>query len=99
MPLWLSESDVRAVLTMGDLIDAMESALIAFSAGRVAQPVRTVLEIRERAFFGLMPALDSDASMLGAKLVTVVPENTAKGLDSHQAVIVLFDPADRKSVV
>lgn len=93
MPLWLSESDVRAVLTMGELIDAMELALIAFSAGRVVQPVRTVMEIRERAFFALMPALDSDGSMLGTKLVTVLPENTAKGLPSHQAAIVLFDPA------
>ena len=93
MPLWLSESDVRAVLAMGELIDAMELALIAFSAGRVVQPVRTVLEIRERSFFGLMPALDSDGSMLGTKLVTVLPENTAKGLPSHQAAIVLFDPA------
>jgi ornithine cyclodeaminase/alanine dehydrogenase-like protein (mu-crystallin family) len=93
MPLWLSESDVRAVLAMGELIDAMELALIAFSAGRVVQPVRTVLGIRERAFFGLMPALDSDGSILGTKLVTVLPENTAKGLPSHQAAIVLFDPA------
>src|ERR1035438_8794725 len=93
MPLWLSESDVRAMLTMGELIDAMESALIAFSAGRVAQPVRTVMEIGERGFLGLMPALDSAGSMLGTKLVTVLPGNTAKGLPSHQAAIVLFDPA------
>src|ERR1035441_2793227 len=93
MPLWLSESDVRAALSMGELIDAMESALIAFSAGRVVQPVRTVMEIRERCFFALMPALDSAASMLGSKVLTVLPENTAKGLDSHQAVILLFDPA------
>src|ERR1035437_10067643 len=93
MPLWLSESDVRAVLTMGELIDAMESALIAFSAGRVVQPVRTVMEIAERCFFALMPALDSEGSVLGTKLVTVLPGNTAKGLPSHQAAIVLFDPA------
>jgi alanine dehydrogenase len=93
MPLWLSESDVRAALPMTELIDAMEAALIAFSTGRVVQPVRTVFGIRERCFFGLMPAFDSDASILGAKLVTVIPENTAKGVDSHQAVIVLFDPA------
>jgi alanine dehydrogenase len=79
------------VLTMGDLIDAMQLALIAFSAGRVVQPVRSVLEIGERSFFGLMPALDSEGAILGAKLVTVVPENTAKGLPSHQAAIVLFD--------
>ena len=93
MPLWLSEADVRAVLTMSELIDAMETALIAFSAGRVAQPVRTVMEIRDRAFFGLMPAYDSDASLLGAKLVTVVLNNAAKGLPSHQGIIVLFDAA------
>ena len=66
MPLWLSESDVRAALPMSELIDAMEAALIAFSAGRVVQPVRTVFGIRERCFFGLMPALDTDASILGA---------------------------------
>jgi ornithine cyclodeaminase/alanine dehydrogenase-like protein (mu-crystallin family) len=93
MPLWLSETDVREVLTMGDLIDAMEVALIAFSTGRVAQPVRSVLEIGERSFFGVMPALDSEGAILGAKLVTVVPDNTAKGLPSHQAAIVLFDAA------
>ena len=33
MPLWLSESDVRASLPMAELIDAMQSALIAFSGG------------------------------------------------------------------
>jgi alanine dehydrogenase len=93
MPLWLSESDVRAALPMGELIDAMELALIAFSGGRVVQPVRTVFAIGERSFFGLMPALDPDGSMVGAKLLTVLPENTAKGLPGHQAVIVLFDPA------
>jgi ornithine cyclodeaminase/alanine dehydrogenase-like protein (mu-crystallin family) len=91
MPLWLSEADIRDVLTMGDLIDAMQLALIAFSAGRVVQPVRSVLEIGERSFFGLMPALDSEGAMLGAKLVTVLPDNTAKGVPSHQAVMVLFD--------
>ena len=93
MPVWLSEADVRDVLTMGDLIDAMELALIAFSAGRVVQPVRSVLEMGERSFFGVMPALDSEGAMLGAKLVTVVPDNAAKGLPSHQAAIVLFDAA------
>src|SRR3954451_6803456 len=91
MPFWLSETDVREVLTMGDLIDAMEVALIAFSTGRVVQPVRSVLEMGERSFFGVMPALDSEEAILGAKLVTVVPDNTAKGLPSHQAAIVLFD--------
>jgi alanine dehydrogenase len=53
----LTEADVKSVLTMDDLIETMGSALKAFSAGQVAQPVRTVIPIHgEHAFFGLMPA-------------------------------------------
>jgi ornithine cyclodeaminase/alanine dehydrogenase-like protein (mu-crystallin family) len=77
---------------MAELIDAMQSALIAFSAGRVVQPVRTIVEFGPAAFFGLMPALDPLGPMLGAKLVTVVPENLSLGMPSHQAIIALFDP-------
>src|SRR5436190_18603445 len=93
-PLFLSESDVRAVLPMRDLIDTMESALGAFSAGHVVQPVRSVLEVGpSRAFFGVMPAaLDRPAAM-GAKLVTVYHANHERGLPSHLATIILLDPS------
>src|SRR5690242_19890136 len=92
MPLWLTESDVRAVLSTSELIDAMESALAALSAGRVQQPVRTAIETGDRTFFAVMPAFDKSGSILGAKLVTVTPANFAKGLDTHLAAISLFDP-------
>jgi ornithine cyclodeaminase/alanine dehydrogenase-like protein (mu-crystallin family) len=92
MPLWLSEADVRAVLALPELIGAMEQALIAFSARGVQQPVRTVIEMRDREFFALMPAFDSAHTALGAKLVTVVPSNAARGLHTHLAAISLFDP-------
>ena len=39
-----------------------------------------------------MPALFAGQSVLGAKLVTVVPQNAARGLHTHLAVISLFDP-------
>ena len=93
MPLWLSESDVRATLSMAGLIDTMESALIAFSAGRVVQPVRMTMELRERAFFALMPAYDQEHALFGAKLVTVIPENHGTAFASHQAIVSLSDPA------
>src|SRR5205823_3314048 len=93
MPLWLSESDVRAVLSMAELIEAMEAALMAFSSGRVEQPVRMVLELRPRDFFALMPAYDRDHGFFGAKLVTVIPENHGTALPSHQAIISLSDAA------
>jgi ornithine cyclodeaminase len=89
----LTEADVKSVLTMDDLIETMGSALKAFSAGQVAQPVRTVIPIHgEHAFFGLMPALAQSPAALGAKLVTVFGSNAALGLPSHLASIVLLDP-------
>src|SRR5688572_16088525 len=90
--LLLTEADVRVLLPMEDLIDAMESALAAYSTGRVQQPVRTVMEVgASRAVFGLMPAFVPDARALGAKLVTVFAGNAAAGLPTHLATIILFD--------
>jgi ornithine cyclodeaminase len=97
MPLLLSEQDVRTVLSMDDLIPAMEEALTRFSNGGVQQPVRTVLPVgrtpgRVEGFFGVMPACTADPPALGAKLVTVFAGNTALGLPTHFATIVLLDP-------
>jgi alanine dehydrogenase len=93
MPLLLTEADVRALVTMPDLIAAMETALAAFSAGTVVQPVRTVLEVGEhKSFFALMPSYVRSTPALGAKLVTVYESNTALGLPTHLATIVMLDP-------
>jgi len=87
----LTEADVKSVLTMEDLIETMTSALERFSSGRVTQPVRTVIQIGDDAFAGVMPAYVRNAA-LGAKLVTVFGGNHARGLPSHLASIVLMDP-------
>lgn len=92
--LLLSETDVREVLSMPDLIDGMQAALAAFSVGEVQQPLRTVLEVgNARAFFGVMPAFVPASGALGTKLVTVFGNNAALGLPTHLATIVLLDPA------
>jgi ornithine cyclodeaminase len=92
MPLLLSEQDVRAVLPMDDLIAAMRTALVQFSAGQVEQPLRTVVEVGlQKAFFGVMPACIPEPAALGAKLVTVFGSNTSVGLPTHLATIVLLD--------
>ena len=94
MPKLLSEADVKAALKMPELIDAMEGALAAFSAGRVTQPVRTVLEVgKDKNYFGVMPASFDDELAVGAKLVTVYHGNHSLGLTSHLATIVLLDHA------
>jgi alanine dehydrogenase len=92
-PRFFSEDDVRARLRMADLIEAMEQALVEFSAGRVQQPVRTVFAFgAERSLFGLMPSYVPSLPALGAKLVTVCAGNAGRGLETHQATIVMLDP-------
>jgi alanine dehydrogenase len=92
-PRFFEEGEVRARLRMPELIDAMQQALVEFSAGRVKQPVRTILEFGvEQSLFGLMPSYVPSLPALGAKLVTVCPGNAAHGLATHQAIIVMLDP-------
>jgi ornithine cyclodeaminase/alanine dehydrogenase-like protein (mu-crystallin family) len=92
MAIWLNESDVRAVLPLGDLIECMETALVAFSGGQVRQPVRQVIEAGAGGnFFAAMPAWLEAGPAMGAKLVTVYHRNGSRGLPTHQATIVLLD--------
>ena len=93
MALLLSETDVRALVTMPDLIASMEAALAAFSERSVVQPVRTVIEVvPNKSFLALMPAYAPSTPALGAKLVTLFESNTTLGLPTHLATIVMLDP-------
>src|ERR1700722_14268183 len=92
-PRFFNEEEVRARVRMPDLIDAMQQALVEFSAGRVQQPVRTVLQFgAEHSLFGVMPSYVPSLPVLGAKLVTVCHRNAERGLGTHQAIIVMLDP-------
>jgi ornithine cyclodeaminase/alanine dehydrogenase-like protein (mu-crystallin family) len=90
-PLFLNEGQAREHLRMTELIPAMEKALIDFSAGRVTQPVRSIISIDPPGgFLGLMPALTPDG--LGLKAVTFYPSNAERGIPTHMATIFLVDP-------
>jgi ornithine cyclodeaminase/alanine dehydrogenase-like protein (mu-crystallin family) len=90
-PLFLDEEQVRKHLRMEDLIPAMEKALIDFSAGKVTQPVRSVITVDPPGgFFGMMPALTPEG--LGIKIVTFYATNTERGIPTHMATIFLVDP-------
>jgi thiomorpholine-carboxylate dehydrogenase len=89
-PLFLNEEQVREHLRMAELIPAMEKALMDFSAGRVTQPVRSIISIDPPGgFLGLMPALTPDG--LGLKAVTFYPSNAERGIPTHMATIFLVD--------
>ena len=92
MPVLLSERDIRAVLSMDDLIAAMETALDQFSAGTVHQPLRSIVDVTGGSFYGVMPAFIGRPAALGTKLVSVYHSNAQRGLPSHLATIILHDP-------
>jgi ornithine cyclodeaminase/alanine dehydrogenase-like protein (mu-crystallin family) len=89
--LFLDEEQVRQYLRIEELIPAMEKALIDFSAGKVTQPVRSVITVNPPGgFFGMMPALTSEG--LGIKIVTFYAANAERGIPTHMATIFLVDP-------
>jgi len=67
----------------------MEKALIDFSAGRIVQPVRRMLEVAGHGgLFASMPVIMGD--VLGVKALAYYPGNAARGIPTHHAQILLF---------
>lgn len=94
--LVLSEEDVEALLPMNDCISVMREALSALARGDAFQPLRMVMRMPDGAgFLGLMPghiAPSSPVGGLGVKAVTVFSGNAARGIDTHQGAVLLFEP-------
>lgn len=89
---YFDEEAVRLRLRWDALIDAMESALAAFSRGNVIHPVRTVLTVEQhRRYLGIMPAVLGD--VMGMKLVSFYPVNAGTPFPTHNATIVICDTA------
>lgn len=95
----LTQSQVTRLLPMAECIPLMESALASLSRGEVVLPLRMVMRLPEkRGAFGMMPAYSSALPAFGTKIITVFPGNHARGLDSHQGAVLLFDAEDGRIV-
>ncbi len=88
--IFLSEAEVRELLDLDQLVDALADAHRDLSAGEASMPPRIAALVQERqGLLGVMPAYLPSAG-LACKLVTLFPQNTDR--HTHQAVIVVFDP-------
>jgi alanine dehydrogenase len=88
--IFLSEAEVRELLDLDELVDALAAAHKDLSAGDASMPPRIAAMVQERqGLLGVMPAYLPSAG-LACKLVTLFPQNTDR--HTHQAVIVVFDP-------
>src|SRR5215831_8068172 len=92
--LVLNARQIEELLPMRECIDVMHGALVALAQGQVHQPVRMVIQPPNmRGLMGLMPAhLAQPSASLGLKAICLFPENSAKGMDSHQGSVLLFSP-------
>jgi ornithine cyclodeaminase len=77
---------------MSECIDAMTDALRTLAQGGAILPLRQVVRMPDgRKAFGLMPAALTNPQALGAKVITVFPDNDATPYDSHQGTVLLFE--------
>ncbi|MBT3373117.1 MAG: ornithine cyclodeaminase family protein [Rhodospirillaceae bacterium] len=88
----IGEAAIRDALTWTPLIDSIENAMIAFSAGEVAQPVRQMVPVPGHdAIIAAMPAV---GEAMAVKIVTLYHANAGTDIPTHQAVILIFDKAN-----
>ena len=89
----LDEADVRRLLPMRECIELMADVLAGLARDELYNPLRLVVRPPgERSLLGLMPAHRSGPNGVYAlKTIAIFPGNSARGLDSHQGFVALFD--------
>ena len=92
--LVLNRSEVEELLDLDELVGALARAHEELSAGATSMPPR-IAAMAGAGLLGAMPAYSPSAG-LGCKLVTLFPQNDDR--PTHQAAIVLFDPANGSPV-
>ncbi|MGA0602755.1 ornithine cyclodeaminase family protein [Caulobacter sp. KR2-114] len=89
---FIDHAEVDRRLTYEVCIPIVREAMIALSAGRTRQLLRSIIPLAGTRLFGIMPGALGEDAAYGAKLISVYPENFDRGLPSHQGVVILFDP-------
>jgi len=96
--LVLSGAELQRLLDREALIAAMAEAMRAYSAGAALAPLRIIMRLPGpavrllAAMPGYVAGAGGNGEALGAKLVSVYPANTARGLESHYGAVIVYDP-------
>jgi ornithine cyclodeaminase/alanine dehydrogenase-like protein (mu-crystallin family) len=89
---FIDREEVARRLTYEVCIPIMREAMIALSRGETKQLLRSIIPLSEGRLFGVMPGAMGTSAPFGAKLISVFHDNFAKGIQSHQGLVILFDP-------
>jgi alanine dehydrogenase len=85
----LSQAEVRELLDLDELVDALAAAHRDLSEGKASMPPRIAAFAERDGLLGAMPSYLPSAG-LACKLVTLFPQNRDR--HTHQALICVFDP-------
>jgi alanine dehydrogenase len=93
MPIVLSRNDLRILLPMTDVIEAVEKGFREYKTGQCVVPVRMPVPIEKaEGVFLFMPAYLEQEGFFGTKIVSVFPGNVKRALSTIQAAYLLNDP-------
>src|ERR687895_127462 len=92
MTLLLNRADLKRLLDVRSVIDAVERGFADYSAGKVQMPARTAVRVSDPpGVLLLMPCAMTESRALGTKLVSVFGQNPSRGLPTIGALYVLSD--------
>ncbi len=88
----LGERDVHELLPIADCIEVLDGAFRTVARGGFMQPLRSIAWLPDRrGAIGTMPGFLAEPDAVGAKVITVFPDNRAAGLESHQGSVILHE--------
>ena len=88
----LSRDEVAQAVSMVEAIEMVKKAFIQFSTGKAEMPLRTQIPVKKQNAVALiMPAYLAESGALGAKIVSVFPNNKRKKLPTIHALVIVVD--------
>jgi alanine dehydrogenase len=91
----INQKEVEELLTMRECIGLMEKVLMSLARGEAILPLRSVVALPEKnGRLAMMPSYLANPASFGVKVISAFPENTGTEFDSHQGVILLFEPVN-----
>lgn len=89
---FIDQDEVARRLTYEVCIPIVREAMIALSKGETIQLLRSIITLSPGRLYGTMTGAMGTEGAFGSKLISVFSGNFAKGVQSHQGVVVLFNP-------
>ena len=89
---FIDRDEVARRLTYPAAIRIVREAMMALSRGETKQLLRSILTLSPGRLYGSMTGALGPQRPFGSKLISAFSENFARGRQSHQGLVLLFDP-------